>query len=113
MKQEDLQHLQHAGSLADRKTNMHYLTPVFISVDPKDEPIKLRGFATKYHDRLIALSGKDANKVSSEQLWIQAFKYKVKLTSSARHAKLPQSSSWLPTLAACWHFQAFLQPSDI
>lgn len=43
---------------------MHYLTPVFISVDPKDEPIKLRGFVTKYHDRLIALSGQDANKVS-------------------------------------------------
>ncbi|KAK9819523.1 hypothetical protein WJX74_004814 [Apatococcus lobatus] len=46
----------------DRKTNMHYLTPVFISVDPKDEPIKLRGFVTKYHDRMIALSGQDANK---------------------------------------------------
>ena len=44
---------------------MHYLTPVFISMDPKDEPLKLRGFVTKYHDRLIALTGKDVGKVSA------------------------------------------------
>ena len=92
---------------------MHYLTPVFISVDPKDEPIKLRGFATKYHDRLIALSGKDANKVSSEQLCIQALQDKVKLSSSARRTKLSQSSPWLPTHAACLRRQACLRPSDI
>ena len=66
---------QNFDMFADRKSNMHYLTPVFATLTPeKDDVIRLNAMVEDYatalnrkdilHVRLKAITGEDNAKVS-------------------------------------------------